>query len=194
MNAAFCPNCAHPLKGSAPSSKIAGSSREPKASNSDTYSWRSSSANFESIGKPRHSRSTMSVLVAVFIAMSAIFGYLQISPERISTPSFNNSNASSATVDEACYSMKSADMAVAVLGKKVLGGSATSRDVGSVKAALARLNVAYRELDGAFYSYLVSQGNAMDLLVRSIESGDYYSAGVAVQSYLDGDKYSTYCR
>ena len=184
------------------------SSSGAKPLSSDDYSWRPSSPGYVPTGNEKRNRLITGIVAVGIVALILVVGSLQNSSDRVANPSVgktSNSKASSkpslkvsspssATSDQACSAMKSADMAVATLGKKVISGTAKSSDTGSVKSALTRVNAAYPQLDGSFYFYLVGQGNAMDLLIRSVESGDFYSAGVAVQSYLDGDKYSTYCR
>lgn len=96
--------------------------------------------------------------------------------------------------DLACNAMKGADLAVASLGRKILEGGASSSDAQLLQAPLERVNNAYKKLDGDFYWYLVGQGNAMDLLAKSVASGDFYSAGVALDSYLNGDEFTRFCR
>lgn len=116
------------------------------------------------------------------------------SRQSTSKPKSNSTGNSFSSEDKACSAMKSADMAVASLGRKVTSGTATRNDAASLTFALNSVNDAYKSLEGDFYWYLVAQGNAIDLLQRSVENEDWYSAGVAIASYLDGDEYTKFCR
>ena len=96
--------------------------------------------------------------------------------------------------DQACESMKDADLAMATVGRKLLEGSATSGDSRTINSALDEVNRTYKLIDGDMYWYMVEQGNSMYLMATSLEDGDGATANFALESYLDGDEYSRYCR
>jgi TM2 domain-containing membrane protein YozV len=116
-----------------------------------------------------------------------------VRPEPSSSPKPSSNPASQSSEDKACSAMKNADMAVALVGRKITQGTATRADADSLGPVLASVNSAYKSLDGDFYWYLVAQGNSIDLLQRSIANEDWYSAGVALGAYLDADEFTRFC-
>ncbi len=90
--------------------------------------------------------------------------------------------------------MKNADMAVALAGQEFAAGSVSDSTLAQLRSSLNAVNAAYKALDGDFYWYLVTQGNAMSLLYDSLVDGDQSSAFVAIDSYLGNDEYARFCR
>jgi hypothetical protein len=120
-------------------------------------------------------------------------------PSATSTPRPSSTQSEQKTdsadpYDEACAAMKDADLAMATVGRKLLDGSATSGDSRTINSALEDVNRTYKLIDGDMYWYMVEQGNAMYLMATSLEDGDGATANFALESYLDGDEYTRYCR
>ncbi len=96
--------------------------------------------------------------------------------------------------DVACRAMKNADMAVALAGQEFAAGAVSDSTLAQLRSSLDVVNAAYKELEGDFYWYLVTQGNSMSLLYDSLVDGDQTSAFVAIDSYLDNDEYTRFCK
>jgi hypothetical protein len=90
--------------------------------------------------------------------------------------------------------MKGADLAVARAGQKLYSGDLSQSDISSLKTSGRRISQANDDIDGEFYWYMVRQANSIYLLWTSLEAGDGGSAVFAIDSYLDGDEYSKFCR
>ena len=105
-----------------------------------------------------------------------------------------NSDASISSLDAACSVMKGADLAVARAGQKLYSGDLSQSDISSLKTSERRISQANDDIDGEFYWYMVGQANSIYLLWTSLEAGDGGSAVFAIDSYLDGDEYSKFCR
>ena len=96
--------------------------------------------------------------------------------------------------DRACSAMKSADKAVANAATAFYSDSVDQSQIQSLNSSLAAVNNAYKAVDGDLYWYMVGQGNAMDLLASSLSSGDADAAFLAIESYLDNDQYTRFCK
>ena len=126
--------------------------------------------------------------------INAIIDSRRSEPNEDESKSKQNSEASISSLDAACSAMKSADLAVARAGQNLYSGDLSQSDISSLKASERRISQANDNIDGDFYWYMVGQANSIYLLWTSLEAGDGGSAFFAIDSYLDGDQYSRFCR
>jgi hypothetical protein len=106
----------------------------------------------------------------------------------------SNSSDSATSLDRACSAMKNADLAVVTAADNFYAGSVSGSDISKLKSAESRINSTYKSVNGGMYNYMVGQANAVYLLWSSLEFGDAGTAFFAIESYLDGDEYTRYCK
>ena len=108
-----------------------------------------------------------------------------------SSSSFAGSNAE---LDKACRAMKTADITLATVGKRYYDGKVVSpSQLDSLQTADEGINNTYQVTSGAFYSYMVGQANNLYLVRINLAARDFAVAEMAIDAYLDNDRYTQFC-
>lgn len=114
-----------------------------------------------------------------------------------SVPGGNESGpfeGSTSQLDEACRAMKAADLTLATVGKSYYDGRAISQaQLDSLRASEENINNTYKATSGAFYSYMVGQANNLYLVRINLAARDFAVAEMAIDAYLDNDRYTQFC-
>ena len=109
----------------------------------------------------------------------------------------NSSNSfagSTAELDKACRAMKTADITLATVGRRYYDGKVVSpAQLDSLQTAEEGINSAYQATSGAFYSYMVGQANNLYLVRINLAARDFAVAEMAIDAYLDNDRYTQFC-
>ena len=101
---------------------------------------------------------------------------------------------STAELDKACRAMKTADITLATVGKRYYDGKVVSpAQLDSLQAAEEGINNTYQATSGAFYSYMVGQANNLYLVRINLAARDFAVAEMAIDAYLDNDRYTQFC-
>ena len=103
-------------------------------------------------------------------------------------------SGSTSQLDDACSAMKAADLTLATIGKRYYDGRAISQaQLNSLKTAEENINNTYQATSGAFYSYMVGQANNLYLVRINLAARDFAVAEMAIDAYLDNDRYTQFC-
>lgn len=120
------------------------------------------------------------------------FGSGLPSAPNVTSPS--SLSSSTQELDRACQAMKTADLILATIGKQYYEGRAVSpAQLDSLKSAEEGINNSYQATDGAFYSYMVGQANNLYLVRINLAAKNFAVAEMAIDAYLDNDRYTQFC-
>ena len=129
--------------------------------------------------------------IVPFVALS-IFG--STLPPVSGGSSSSSYDGSTAELDKACRAMKTADLTLATVGKRYYDGKVVSpAQLDSLQSAEEGINNTYQATSGAFYSYMVGQANNLYLVRINLAARDFAVAEMAIDAYLDNDRYTQFC-